>query len=93
MVEGMLQVLLELNPNGLGELDLNNPRRVMRAWKRLASGKTIEELKKEFQAQEVPYADFEKRIIWLDRENEDIEGRIAKRTEQMLNGGLLGRDC
>ena len=89
-LEGMLQVLLELNPNGLGELDLNNPRRVMRGLERcLASGKTIEELKKEFEAQEVPYADFEKRIIWLDRENEDIEGRIAKRTEHMLNGGLL----
>ena len=60
----MLQVLLELNPNGLGELDLKNPRRVMRGLERcLASGKTIEELKKEFEAQEVPYADFEKRII------------------------------
>ena len=51
--------------------------------------KPILELKQEFERQEAPYADFEKRLIWLDRENEEIEARIAKRTQQMLDDGLL----
>ena len=89
-LDGLLQSLKEHNPDGLGDLDVLNPRRVMRALERcLASGKTILELKKEFERQEAPYANFEKRLIWLDRENEEIEARIAKRTQQMLDDGLL----
>ena len=89
-LDGLLQELKEHNPDGLGDLDVLNPRRVMRALERcLASGKTILELKKEFERQEAPYANFEKRLIWLDRENEEIKARIAERTKQMLDDGLL----
>ena len=89
-LQGMLNVLKKLNPHGLGELDVLNPRRVMRGLERcLTSGKTLLELKKEFEEQEKPYAGFEKRFLWLDRGNEEIESRIAKRTEQMLENGLL----
>ena len=89
-LDGLLQVLKEHNPRGLGDLDILNPRRVIRALERcLASGKPILELKQEFERQEAPYADFEKMLIWLDRENEEIEARIAKRTQQMLDDGLL----
>lgn len=87
---GMLRVLNELNPDGLGELDVLNPRRVMRGLERcLASGKTILRLKKEFKSLEVPFASFEKRLLWLDRKNQDLEGIIARRTEQMLKDGLI----
>ena len=89
-LQGMLTILKKLNPHGLGELDVLNPRRVMRGLERcLTSGKTLLELKKEFEGQEKPYAGFEKRVLWLDRGNEEIESRIAKRTEQMLENGLL----
>ena len=89
-LQGMLTILKKLNPHGLGELDVLNPRRVMRGLERcLTSGKTLLELKKEFEEQEKPYAGFEKRVLWLDRRNEEIESRIAKRTEQMLENGLL----
>ena len=89
-LQGMLTILKKLNPHGLGELDVLNPRRVMRGLERcLTSGKTLLELKKEFEEQEKPYAGFEKRVLWLDRGNEEIESRIAKRTEQMLKNGLL----
>ena len=89
-LQGMLTILKKLNPHGLGELDVLNPRRVMRALERcLTSGKTLVELKKEFEEQEKPYVGFEKRVLWLDRGNDEIESRIAKRTEQMLENGLL----
>ena len=89
-LQGMLTILKKLNPHGLGELDVLNPRRVMRGLERcLTSGKTLLELKKEFEGQEKPYAGFEKRVLWLDRGNEEIKSRIAKRTEQMLENGLL----
>ena len=46
----MLTILKKLNPHGLGELDVLNPRRVMRGLERcLTSGKTLLELKKEFE--------------------------------------------
>lgn len=89
-LDGMLKILQEFNPDGLGGMDVLNPRRVMRGLERcLASGKTILQLKKEFEGQGNPYVNFEKRVIWLDRENEDIEGRISRRTKIMLEDGLL----
>lgn len=89
-LSGMLAELKRLNPHGLGELDILNPRRVMRGLERcIASGKTILELKKDFDGLPVPYAKSVKQIIWLDRENEDLEKRIAGRTESMLHNGLL----
>ena len=89
-LDGMLKILQEFNPDGLGGMDVLNPRRVMRGLERcLASGKTILQLKKEFEGQGNPYGNFEKRVIWLDRENEDIEGRISRRTKVMLEDGLL----
>ena len=89
-LDGMLKILQEFNPDGLGGIDVLNPRRVMRGLERcLASGKTILQLKKEFEGQGNPYGNFEKRVIWLDRENEDIEGRISRRTKIMLEDGLL----
>jgi len=89
-LDGMLKILQEFNPDGLGGIDVLNPRRVMRGLERcLASGKTILQLKKEFEGQGNPYGNFEKRVIWLDRGNEDIEGRISRRTKIMLEDGLL----
>ena len=82
--------LLTLNPRGLGELDRLNPRRVMRALERcIASGKSLEELKDAFQKLPKPYPQFDKKVVWIDRENEDLEERISSRTKKMLDSGLL----
>ncbi len=89
-LDGILSELKKLNPDGLGEMDTLNPRRVMRGLERcLASGKTILELKKEFEKKPNPFPEFEKRVLWLDRENEDLERRISDRSKEMLEGGLL----
>ena len=54
-LDGLLQALKEHNPDGLGDLDVLNPRRVMRALERcLASGKTILELKKNSKGRKHP---------------------------------------
>lgn len=89
-LEGLLQVLRQLNPAGLGSLDLQNPRRVMRALERcLASGMTLRDLQAEFAARPQPYADFDKRIILLDRERAVLKERIAHRVEAMMRAGLV----
>src|SRR6185312_5417499 len=47
--ENLLEELRQLNPQGLGDLDIQNPRRVSRALERcLASSRTLAELKAEF---------------------------------------------
>ena len=82
--------LLALNPRGLGDLDRLNPRRVIRALERcLSSGKSLEELKDAFQKLPKPYPQFDKKVVWLDRENSDLEERISRRTQEMLDSGLL----
>ena len=82
--------LLALNPIGLGDLDRLNPRRVIRALERcIASGKSLKELRDAFQKLPKPYPQFDKKIVWLDRENSDLEKRISRRTQKMLDSGLL----
>jgi tRNA dimethylallyltransferase len=89
-LEGILASLKKLNPDGLGEMDTLNPRRVMRGLERcLASGKSILELKNEFEKKPNPFPEFEKQVLWLDRENEDLERRISDRSQKMLESGLL----
>jgi len=82
--------LLALNPRGLGDLDRLNPRRVIRALERcISSGESLEELKDAFQKLPKPYSQFDKKVVWLDRENTDLEERISRRTQKMLDSGLL----
>ncbi len=89
-LDGILSELKKLNPDGLGEMDTLNPRRVMRGLERcLASGKSILELKKEFEKKPNPFPEFMKQVLWLDRENEDLERRISDRSKEMLEDGLL----
>ena len=86
----MLKRLRALNPEGLGDLDVHNPRRVMRALERcLSSGKTLDRIRRDYQELPKPYAEFSKRMVWLDRENEEIELRISHRTNAMLKEGLV----
>ena len=87
---GLRSELETYNPEGLGELDLNNPIRVIRALERcMQSGCSLFELRKEFEKLPIPYAQFEKKMIWLNREDVDITNRIEKRAEKMMDMGII----
>ena len=89
-LHALVDQLREINPLGLNGLDYLNPRRVTRALERcMASGKSLQQLKSEFEAKPKPFSNFTKKVLWLDRENDDLEQRIEKRTRQMVEDGLL----
>lgn len=82
--------LRALNPAGLGALDVQNPRRVVRALERCrASGRTLAEMKEDFAAQPAPFADYRVRLTELVREKPDLEQRIEARVTKMLRAGLV----
>ncbi len=86
----MVARIKALNPGGVGDLEVANPRRVMRALERcLASRKQLPELQAAFRNQPTPYAEYRKRTSLLDRTREDLEKRIANRTRTMLEAGLV----
>ncbi|MBL9199225.1 MAG: tRNA (adenosine(37)-N6)-dimethylallyltransferase MiaA [Opitutaceae bacterium] len=79
-----------LNPGGLGELDVANPRRVTRALERcLATGRTLAELAADFARQPGPFAEHEVRLARLEREPADLARRIEARVAGMLRAGLV----
>ena len=89
-VEALVAELTQLNPAGLGALDVRNHRRVTRALERcLASGRTLAVLQAEFAALPVPFADCEVKLCELVRELPDLEARIDRRVAAMLQAGLV----
>lgn len=89
-LEDLLSELRALNPGGLGELDVRNPRRVTRALERCrASGRTLAELTADFAARPGPFADWVVRAVRLDREPEELRARIGARVAAMLREGLV----
>ncbi|WP_438482133.1 tRNA (adenosine(37)-N6)-dimethylallyltransferase MiaA [Oleiharenicola lentus] len=89
-VEPLLAELHALNPQGLGDLDVLNPRRVLRAFERCrASGRPLLQLQAEFAAQPSPFADYEVRLCELVREPAELEQRVAQRVDVMLRDGLV----
>jgi tRNA dimethylallyltransferase len=91
--EGLAPLVAELralNPAGLGALDVRNPRRVVRALERcLASRRTLADLAEAFRRQPSPFADWQCRIVQLDRSRAELDARIDIRTRQMLAAGLV----
>ena len=91
--EGLAALVAELhglNPDGLGGLDTENPRRVTRALERCrASGKTILELADEFARQPAPFAGWQVVCTRLDHERDELERRITARVDAMLVTGLV----
>ncbi len=82
--------LRQLNPTGLGALDVQNPRRVLRALERCrASGRTLAILQAEFNAQPAPFADCTVKLCELGREPADLDTRIEQRVAAMLASGLV----
>jgi tRNA dimethylallyltransferase len=91
--EGLASLLAELralNPDGLGPLDTQNPRRVLRALERCrASGRTLAGLRADFAAQPAPFADCEVRLCELVRDKEELDRRIEARVAAILEQGLV----
>ncbi|HEY0864908.1 MAG TPA: tRNA (adenosine(37)-N6)-dimethylallyltransferase MiaA [Lacunisphaera sp.] len=82
--------LRQLNPAGLGALDVQNPRRVLRALERCrASGRTLAVLQAEFDAQPAPFADCTVQLCELVREPAELDQRIEQRVAAMLAAGLV----
>jgi tRNA dimethylallyltransferase len=91
--EGLAALVAELralNPNGIGNLDTQNPRRVVRALERCrASGRPLAELAAEFAGKPSAFADFEVRLTRLDCAPEVLDRRIVSRVRAMLAAGLV----
>ncbi|MDQ8193566.1 tRNA (adenosine(37)-N6)-dimethylallyltransferase MiaA [Coraliomargarita sp. SDUM461004] len=89
-LEGLLMDLRERSPAGFGNLDIKNPRRVLRALERcIASGKDLLTLQAEFAARPEPYGDCSKHYILLGRDKENLKQRVAHRADLMLQQGLI----
>ncbi|HLP02762.1 MAG TPA: tRNA dimethylallyltransferase, partial [Opitutaceae bacterium] len=88
--EALVAELRVLNPAGLGALDVQNPRRVVRALERCrASGRPLAELAAAFAAKPSAFADFDVRLVRLECEPKELERRIAARVQAMLAAGLI----
>ena len=89
-LSSLVAQLRRLNPDGLGKLDLSNPRRVARALERcLASGRNLRDLAEEFARQTPPFADWRIDSLRLDWPEETLGKRIAARVDRMLEAGLV----
>ncbi len=90
---GLAELVAELrvlNPAGLGALDVQNPRRVLRALERCrASGRTLAELKAEFDALPSAFADYAVELTELERAPVELDARIEQRVAAMLREGLV----
>lgn len=89
-LDAALARLQALNPQGLGTLDVANPRRVSRALERcLAAGRTVLEMADAFDRQPSAFVDYELTLTRLDRTPEDLAVRIEQRVAAMLRDGLI----
>jgi tRNA dimethylallyltransferase len=89
-LDGLVAALRQRSPEGFGNLDVMNPRRVLRAVERcIAAGKSLPQLQAEFAARPEPYRDCAKRYILLERDPEELRQRVARRVQQMIQAGLI----
>ena len=87
---GLLAELRRVGGENLDGLDIQNPRRVIKALERcLASGKSFAQIRQEFLAQKSPYDNFQKKVVMLSREKEELRQRIIARVDSMLAAGLI----
>lgn len=86
----VVEVLRALNPGGLGDLDVANPRRVTRALERCrAAGRTLADLQADFARQPAAFAGYNVRLAELVRAPADLDARVAERVQAMLAAGLV----
>jgi len=89
-IASLVEELRTLNPDGLGALDVDNPRRVTRALERCrVTGKTLAVLKADFLARPGAFAEWPVALVRLEREPAQLNVRIEARVEAMVRSGLV----
>jgi len=89
-LESMVKALKSLDPDCEGELDIQNPRRVARALERCTeTGKSLNQLKSEFSSQKNALTESPKELVVLERDRDELNGRIEQRVRVMLEQGLV----
>lgn len=89
-LEASVEELRRLNPEGLGDLDVQNPRRVLKAWLRcVAAGKPLKEVLKDFEEMPGAFDHFDRRIVVLSRPRQILEERVRLRVDRMIADGLV----
>ncbi len=89
-IEGLRVRLEEFNPDGLGNLDTQNPRRLVSALKRcLASGKTLAQLRAEFEKLNSPFDNWPRKTVLLQRGADSLKQRAHARAKKMIQDGLV----
>lgn len=84
------EALLDVSPDAGSFIDLDNPRRVLKALERcLESKMTVAGLRQRFAAQTNPLIDAPKKLAILQRDKESLNARIEQRVEIMFQQGLL----
>ena len=84
-LQALTEQLKTLDPVSYGRIDLNNPKRVIRAVEVcLSSGKPFSS----FHTRQIKPRDFDIFMIGLDRDREELYQRIDKRIDSMLENGL-----
>lgn len=82
--------LLELDRDAGDFLDIKNPRRVRPTLLRvMSSGKTVGELREDYEKRGCPMGNFEKEYISLERDKFELIERVRIRTKDMLRLGLI----
>jgi tRNA dimethylallyltransferase len=85
-LEEIRQKLKELDPDYYSQVDLNNPKRILKALEiSLMTGKPYSS----FLTGKKKERDFTIITIGLDRERKELYGRINSRVDQMVQQGLL----
>lgn len=89
-LHALVKSLHALNPAGLGNLDTHNPVRVTRALERCrTSGKSLQELHRDFAQRPSRFQDYRVCIKVLEPSPADLQKSIEKRTRAMLAAGLV----
>ena len=88
--QALIEILLKINSDLPPNFDLNNPRKVRKALERCwTTGKSLLSLYEAFKKQEKPFSHLKKETYCLICPMEILKMRIAKRTRQMLQKGLV----
>lgn len=89
-IRSLIDSLKSVNPEGLGNLDLQNPRRVAKALERCwGSGKSLLELQATFAEQKSPFSSYQIKATLLQRSRESLHKRAELRIEKMWKNGLI----
>ncbi|MGF1449536.1 MAG: tRNA (adenosine(37)-N6)-dimethylallyltransferase MiaA [Opitutales bacterium] len=87
---GAVARLRAVSPEGLGRVDVCNPRRVVKALERcLASGLSVPALEALHASRGTPFDPYTKRLVLLERADAELKDRIRQRTQAMLEAGLV----